>query len=428
MKFSKVAIGLDIWTDSVKNHSHLGATVHYLKINADTTQLQLLSRVLKLWPMDSRVPKDAANCNDAINELLSEFDLMVVKDEIIFITDRGGNLVNALEGYSRHNCINHFINNVAKAAIEGSNYTVSMKSSLSRLIKNLKCSARAANLSGHLVSFAQTRWNSLYMVLESFIDVFDEILDSIPANNSDMVNRFNRLNKVKMMKIKDFLKPLFTITKELETDEAVTATKILACYEFLNSHLDILETLIAEVKELKKGAMNYLVNNVHVFPDSYQLWAFFDPRFRNFNKFETIDANETLQSLRVRARIYFNADNEVVDENANLISVVPSESTLFSQFEDFGEQLNRNSIDNEIDLYLKMPFEKDETVLAFWSKNAKQLPKLFKFFCSFAAIPATSASVERMFSNCGNIVTAKRNRLSNKAIDQLAFLHKNLKK
>lgn len=257
MKFSKVAIALDIWQDTIKNTHHLGATCHYLKKDTVTEELKIVSRVLKLWPLDATLAKDAPNVNDAINEILAEFDLMDDKDDIIFITDRGGNLVNALEGYNRRSCLNHFINNMVKKAISSSKVVSKMKTSLTRLIKYFKSSGRAANFSENLKSFASTRWNSLYLVLESFLNVFDEVQDNIPLDNTDMRNRFNRLNKVKMAKVKDFLEPFYKITKELEYDKEVTATRILPCFELLINHLSILETDIAEVKEMKTSTMAY---------------------------------------------------------------------------------------------------------------------------------------------------------------------------
>lgn len=101
------------------------------------------------------------------------------------------------------------------------------------------------------------------------------------------------MNKVKMAKVKEFLEPFYKITKELEYDTDVTVTKILPCFELLINHLSILETDIAEVKEMKTATMAYFEQNEYVLPDNYRLWAFFDPRYRHFNKFKTLNAKLT---------------------------------------------------------------------------------------------------------------------------------------
>lgn len=435
MRFSKVAIALDLWQDNIRKVHHLGATAHYLKRDESTDKLELVSRILKLWPMDADLPKDAARVNDAINEVLAEFDLLQHKDELEFITDRGGNLVNSLDGYARRNCLNHFINNLAKEAINRTKKIVTIKNRIVRLIKFLKCNGRCANLSGNLESFAPTRWNSFYMVLASFIEVYDEIRDKIPTTNAEMLGRFNGLDKETLIKVRDFLKPFYKITKELEYDTEITATRILPSYEYLLTHLASSDSDIAEVKDMKVNAMDYFGNHAkNVFPNNYEFWAFFDPRFRNMNGFKTINTLNIMDRLQLYAEINFgDASNVVSDSNNNITADAAdqdtSQASLYLQFQDssVGQSIgDNNSVISEIEYYLKMPFDKNETILEFWSRQKKQLPKLYKFFCSFAAIPATSASVERMFSDCGNILTAKRNRLANDTIDKLAFMHKNL--
>lgn len=431
MEFSKVAIALDIWTDSVKNYHHLGATANYLIEDKDTGKLTLVSRTLKLWPLDSMIPKDSSVVNDVINEVLAEYDLIERKDELIFLTDRGGNLVNALDGYDRRSCINHFLNNIAKTAITSCENVKSMKLRINRLVKYLKISGRKHELTGSLVSFGETRWNSFYMVLKSFVEIFDEIQGIIPRSKTVMLNRFNSLNKEKLIQIKDFLEPFYSITKELEYDKEVTATKILPCYELLVEHLNSSnDDDIPEVKAMRKSALDYFNKDANdVFPKYYKYWTFFDPRCRNMNAFKTVIASEVLRGIRVFAESHF--DDDVIDDVINNNLTSHSESggpSIFCQFQDFSAEHSTKSIASEFELYLVMPFDKNESILDFWSKQKKSLPKLYKFFCSFAAIPATSASVERMFSDCSNTVTPQRNRLSNETIDWLAFLHKNSKK
>lgn len=46
LNFSKIAIGLDIWTDKIKNMNYLGVTTHYVRRNPETKRLELQSKVL----------------------------------------------------------------------------------------------------------------------------------------------------------------------------------------------------------------------------------------------------------------------------------------------------------------------------------------------------------------------------------------------
>lgn len=433
LKFSKVTIALDLWQETMSNVHHLGATAHYLTKHETTGELKLNSRILKLWPMDAQLPKDAPRVNDAINEILVEYDLLQFKDDLVFVTDRGGNLVNSLDGYDRRNCLNHFINNVAKEAITRSEKVEDIKNRVVRVIKFLKCNGRSANLSHNLVSFAPTRWNSFYMVLDSFINIFDEIRAQIPSTNIPILERFNALDKTTLIHIRDFLKPFYFLTKELEYEDEVTVTKILPSFELITSHLIADASDSKEVKEMKKNASKYFdQNGKNTFPLNFELWAFFDPRFRFLNSFKTINSVDIINRIKTETEIHFGRQTSAADVNNNSLiekkeKTHSEKSSVFDQFADSVLTINDISeVKCEMDYYLKIPYNSKESVLEFWSKNQNQLPKLFNFFCNIAAIPATSASVERMFSRCGNIVTEKRNCLANESIDMLAFLNKNL--
>lgn len=139
LKFSRVTIALDLWQETMSNVHHLGATAHYLTKDETTGKLKLNSRILKLWPMDAQLPKDAPRVNDAINEILVEYDLLEYEDVLVFVTDRGGNLVNSLDGYDRRNCLNQFINNIAKEAITRSEKVEDINNRVVRVVKFLKC-------------------------------------------------------------------------------------------------------------------------------------------------------------------------------------------------------------------------------------------------------------------------------------------------
>lgn len=62
-------------------------------------------------------------------------------------------------------------------------------------------------------------------------------------------------------------------------------------------------------------------------------------------------------------------------------------------------------------------------VLEWWLSQRKFYPTLYKVACVYLAVPATSAASERVFSDAGNIITKKRNRLSPENANNLVFLH-----
>jgi hypothetical protein len=72
--------------------------------------------------------------------------------------------------------------------------------------------------------------------------------------------------------------------------------------------------------------------------------------------------------------------------------------------------------------YLEMPSpEKDETALQWWTSTRveKELKELVVVALDILIIPATSASIERMFLASGNFITAKRSNISPNTIKSL---------
>jgi hypothetical protein len=63
--------------------------------------------------------------------------------------------------------------------------------------------------------------------------------------------------------------------------------------------------------------------------------------------------------------------------------------------------------------------------LTWWSENVQRLPVVAALAAKFASIPATSASVERLFSVCGIIDCKRRNRTKVDRLCMLVFLKQN---
>ena len=62
-------------------------------------------------------------------------------------------------------------------------------------------------------------------------------------------------------------------------------------------------------------------------------------------------------------------------------------------------------------------------ILTWWKEHAVRFPYLSRLARSYLAMPATSASVKRLFSVSGQVVTAKRASLDPTTVSLLVFLH-----
>ena len=90
--------------------------------------------------------------------------------------------------------------------------------------------------------------------------------------------------------------------------------------------------------------------------------------------------------------------------------------------------------DQEVDTYRTMAghqfnegkLDVKANILMWWKLHAVRFPYLSRLARRYLAMPATSASVERLFSVAGQVVTAKRARLDPSTVTLLVFLHESI--
>ncbi|GFR60262.1 zinc finger BED domain-containing protein 1 [Elysia marginata] len=64
--------------------------------------------------------------------------------------------------------------------------------------------------------------------------------------------------------------------------------------------------------------------------------------------------------------------------------------------------------------------------LAWWRDHSQMFPRLALIAKDVLATPATLVPSERIFSKAGELISARRSRLSKKNVDMIIFLHKNI--
>lgn len=417
--------------------NYLGVTAHYILILIEDDSASLQSRALKLLALDSEDgPKDANFIHNQFNAILHEFDLYDHSHQIVFVTDRGKNIVNSLDGYDRNSCMDHFINNIVEHVCEE---VGSLKSNVSRIVKYLKVTGKASALSRHIVSSPATRWSYVFDMFDAFHAVFNEIRSKIPDDREDLIGRYNSINKTTLKAVRDFLEIFKDLIKEVEGDTYVTAVKILPVFESLHQHLITKNNDVTIIKKMKATGMKYFNENKHqVLPTECENWVFFHPQYKKLQNFKTIDTDTVMANIQMKVEAMLEAsdineiiNNNVTTENANIStnSNDTSKRSVLSDFEDCEREQNsiENAVLNEIDHYKNSKIGKVTDVLQWWMKNKSVYPHLWRYFMTFAAIPASSAAAERLFSLTLNTTNGKRNRLRGNLVDMLVFLNKNKK-
>lgn len=198
---------------------------------------------------------------------------------------------------------------------------------------------------------------------------------------------------------------------------------------------------------LKLGLKRGLAKLIKYFPTSnnhdlnkYDIYGFsiiLDPRFKiDFLSKKLGYTANNIQFIKQRFKklfdIYssrYNEYNTNTTINSNIInSEEDSQETYQSQLlAQFTDDLSDNEglfYDTEFELYLaEARVNKDTNIIDYWKLKKTEFPVLAFIARDFLSIMATSAPIEREFSKLSDITNnKKRNRLSNKRINQLICL------
>lgn len=152
--------------------------------------------------------------------------------------------------------------------------------------------------------------------------------------------------------------------------------------------------------------------------------TFLDPRFKHFNWSTEEHRNEAQRLVKL---LY-----EELKVNLN----IPEESLILNRNydddndDDFFNELEGASMceeeDNEVTSYIKLePIGIRNDPLEWWSKNKSRFPVLAQLARKYLSIPSTSVPSERLFSDAGNHISAKRTRLSPDLVNKVLFLKRN---
>ena len=82
---------------------------------------------------------------------------------------------------------------------------------------------------------------------------------------------------------------------------------------------------------------------------------------------------------------------------------------------------------NEISHYLSSNIRNDVNPFKWWDENKNNFPILAKLAKKYLRVSATSVASQRLFSDVGNIITAKRTNLKPERVSKMVFLKRNLK-
>jgi hAT family C-terminal dimerisation region len=184
------------------------------------------------------------------------------------------------------------------------------------------------------------------------------------------------------------------------------------------------QDLVKKIKLALYAAMKYYWSNL-ITPETL-LPSILDPRLKDLS-FVTVkqrfDTEEYLSDKynQEKALKLLSSSSSISDSTQEEENNSQKYDSIFASF----KSLTTEEVNEVID-YLalkKINFESDP--LVWWHGQEKNFPILSGFAKKNLAVYACSTSSERLFSDAGNLLTAKRTRMSPKLFKKIMFLKRN---
>lgn len=163
--------------------------------------------------------------------------------------------------------------------------------------------------------------------------------------------------------------------------------------------------------------------------DLVRIATVLDPRFKNFqwdkSGEEKDKSHELLREQYDFTKMDFEPKNVNIQQTTNIHNTNENNEDNF--FEDIEIDLGSFEVeDDEISSYIKLrQIDILEDPLKWWDLNKNNFPILSQLAQKYLSIPATSVPSERLFSDAGNHISARRTQLSPDLVNQILFLKRN---
>lgn len=280
----KIAATIDAWTEPNNSTKFLSLTVHFFTEEDATLKLECFTADLcetKELSMTGAVIKRA------IYDMFAELDLEEeeVRAYVCIVTDRGSNMLVAVDDLDSAECLAHLTNNVVGQMLKNTEVK-DILAKASNLVRYMKTSHAGAQLTSKLKSYPETRFNYAYDMLISILTNRNQVFEILEAKeqlsrNKDLTDKVTCLPADKMKSICGFLAFFKELTAAIEGDKHVTLNRVWPALRELRSILQPKPTDCDVVASMKRAGLSYITKpeNVRFFEPkmSHKLALFLHP-------------------------------------------------------------------------------------------------------------------------------------------------------
>ena len=416
-----VYLTVDMWS-SRDMRSYIGITSHFVVDFVLESQMVACKRF--------RGSHTAENIHEMFEETIAPYDLTQKIPAIV--TDNAANMVKAFclpgmeilevwdsddedtEGneivqpivtdhfdqlpYEQIGCFAHTLQLTVKDGLKDAGQMKAVIAKVAALVAHVRrsCSAMEA-LEGclKLQPANQTRWNSQLKMLRSLLRVPRDLIDKLQCTKPTVY-------EMKLVsELCDILQPFEEATDNIQGDRIVTSSMVIVCVRGLRAELQRLrESYSCKMILTLQASLETRLSKYETM-ERFKIATTLDPRFQLqwCNELEAAEVKGSLVHLVASvspAPVAAQSSDTVANASP------PRKRSRLLNFMTANQRTNATSPEAriaEVNDYLSQPaLAEDAKPLAFWKDNRFRYPILSKLACTYLAIPASSAPVERLFS------------------------------
>ena len=444
------AVTCDAWTNMQKV-GFFSIMIHYINVNWE----------MKVYNWSS--PKiegrhTAVNLSSVVNEELAKAGFNLV---MCITHDTAANMcatVNASNTKYSIGCLAHILALAVNESIEGATEankvvqkihkcvaTVRKRETFSREFRKVRDSLIPEKRTCELKLSVSTRWNSIFIMVESFKNLFIAFSTStrkpgvLYPDEKDAFT-FSSYEEKVIDDVLAVLNDCKMATDIWEGQKYVTISCVFPILFRIVDKVSAIDCLTDAGQDLRDTLVTNLLSRFSLTDDEYltgmsvhTIASFLDPRFKDLSFLGAelhYRIHNTVAEEMEHVEILSTSD-ETTEQQGNgpkvsKLSKLMGESVSTSVDEPQVTGVRMRSIVDELTAYKNEAKEDlDCDPLAWWKLKAVKYPRISVIARRYLQIPATSASSERLFSSYGNIYTERRMSLRADTAEATLFMHFN---
>ena len=274
----------------------------------------------------------------------------------------------------------------------------------------------------------RTRWNSTYEMIADYLRCHNEVVSILLDNFSDSRSIIEPGELEALESLAQVMKPfknasdLISGSKYSTISLGIIIIKALSEACAKTSEDCPMKSTIKD--KLSKGITKYFYDsegNLKMNFSVYMLAAFIDPLCH-----DALTADEKTQCEK-ELRVKIDKKSDKIS-NCDQQSSSQKRASINRLLHSVGLEISSNAKKmNEIE-HMKTLFtvrsdnEEEQSATTFWSNNSKSMPNLSKLALELLHCQLTSVPSESAFSISGNLISARRGRLSGETVEEIMFL------